>query len=1001
MPEYDYDYDSATRAGLGPDSTGHWPSVAPLTDEKAEQLGLPPESGLILKSREHPTFHKTIAGEDAVGRKIVRVGDRDYSVLKGVGKKRMPQFDEVKLDRDIDFLVNEGFTDAEIDDYLEHNIKNYSSVPENGKGGGGLFAPRKVKALGKIPRKMGLGDFPVYERAAKKAVATFAGTYAPEFLGRLVELGEGTEGREAYLKNMTDIKGVYEKELAENPAEGGLEHFAEAAGSVAGVMPDFVGMGKIMAPVKSLQALPFLKKYPKFAKFFAESQHAGATFAGVESKHGPEAALQGYLAGQAFHIAGLPKSKAVKAVTLGLTGKWTAMLQGATPDQSNAQGLLFMALALTSIGRVRPREYKKAKAEFLKIAEETGVSKENASAVAGEVGVVSRGMLPKNVADYLLEMHTESKFRRTIDEVHQEIAKGGPKEETQNFADFMDGINKLEEPFKPERIIPGEEYSGPRRPETGSEGLRTSREVVSEPLEAPKVTTEEARARVEKTFGRPEHPASIKRPETIEAGILAGMEARELSDTRAKRSMAKFDAHLEKGEVSGAQVELSEVKNYVNRNPQDMDMVAVEAKMIERFKQEDAGTVVEDAGNKFLRDQNKTEYLKQRRRIGHLQSELGWDKNTVKYQEYLKETFGVNSSKLLTGDQINKVVKDLRAMTGDSKGKGSTVRPESGKVTKGVEIITPEQEQSINTRTASLRKRGMTDSDLSYVYEEAGLKPDHKVGFQDTKNFTSKSQASKLARELHLFEETLAPVRERELHASQDPQIVKAYSKVKRTMDSLRGGKAPSQLLSMRFYVGKVEELSGGRLPFLSIYENIIFKRNIVQKTINNHYKRLSKANGETGADALADIMADPKADKRISDYIASKSKHKGKPSPPKDITQAEVNVANEMMKILEDYKWRYRAWKFYEWKFQDKKIAGFERYKEQIMTADRAYESGGQEALFTILKAQDWGVLERGCEPHDLLFNRGLRTVKRRKGKGGSPGERVYEYQEQDAPRF
>ena len=54
-----YDFKSAKKAGIKPDSTGHWPSRDPKT-------------GLILKGRGHPTFHKTIKGEKEAGYEIYK-----------------------------------------------------------------------------------------------------------------------------------------------------------------------------------------------------------------------------------------------------------------------------------------------------------------------------------------------------------------------------------------------------------------------------------------------------------------------------------------------------------------------------------------------------------------------------------------------------------------------------------------------------------------------------------------------------------------------------------------------------------------------------------------------------------------------------------------------------------------------------------------------------------------------------------------------------------------
>jgi hypothetical protein len=63
----DYDYRSAKRAGLKPDATGHWPSRDPKT-------------GLILKGSRHPTFSKTIKGEEKAGMEIYKGrGGRLYS----------------------------------------------------------------------------------------------------------------------------------------------------------------------------------------------------------------------------------------------------------------------------------------------------------------------------------------------------------------------------------------------------------------------------------------------------------------------------------------------------------------------------------------------------------------------------------------------------------------------------------------------------------------------------------------------------------------------------------------------------------------------------------------------------------------------------------------------------------------------------------------------------------------------------------------------------------
>ncbi len=1003
----------------------------------------------------------------------------------------MPEYDTVRMDEDMDLLLKD-YTEDEVVDYMKANKGDYviddSSVPKNGKGGGGLFSPKKIEALRKIPGKIGMGsDMPLGERAGKTITSGFADSWVGSGLAWLEDPSleveqERYDRLQAYNedaslsssevpkrpKGLLELKEVYEKELAENPPEGFVEHAVTTSAYIGSKVPDFLVLGEILAPLKSLEALSFLAKYPRFAHFFAQSQHTGAIFAGIEAKHGPEAAIKGYLAGLVFTAAQLPKSVAVKAVTLGLIGKWGSMLQGASTDESNANAVILAMMpvihsvagggtgegvvtgarkayagrtrhpkGVTRLGegevvggraskqaRLTPNEYSRAKADALRIARKAGIPRERALAVYGEMEHVARGNITKGMANYLLETHTDSKFRRDMNVFHQELSVGGPEQELQNFADFVDRINKVEEPFVPERIIPGEEYSPSKEPRflgessgelrstkqiAGYKGLRSTQQITGEALTQPEheLRPEEIEARVKETFNRPEHPASIKRPEkpkpmTIKGGILAGMEARKFDTRRAKTSMDKFNDHLDKGEVRAAQIELSEVKDHLTRHPQDTEMLTVETEMIERFKQEDAGTVVKDKGNKFLRDQNKTKFLKKRRHIGALQTKLGWDR--AQYQKHLKDTFGVESASLLTGDQIDKLVKGMMDMTGESKGKGSTVRPESGKVKKQT-IITAEQEQSINKRMAKLREDGMTGPDLVHVYDKAGLKPDHKIGFQDTENFTTEHEAKALSRELHLYEETIAPIRAMELATrnSQNPELQQEYAKRIAIIEGRRGGKTPSGARASRYYMMRLSQISGGELPFFEQFLEIIGRRNTILYDHRQLYKRLWDANGEKGKRHVNRILNNPEREQRITDYIASRSKHKNKPKEPKDMTIEEIRIAQEMMKIFDEYKWKSRAWQFYDWKYRGIEPADYKRkgVAEQLDVADRVYEEGGQPALFDLLKNQTWGVLKDGFEAHDRVLYKKLNWSKETFGRGTASTKRAIEYQKQERGLF
>jgi hypothetical protein len=81
-PEGDgYDYVFAIESGLAPSaSNGHWGSVAPAPALDKVRFHLPVESYVLLKGRKHETWDKAVKGEADRGFKVVKLGDRYYSV---------------------------------------------------------------------------------------------------------------------------------------------------------------------------------------------------------------------------------------------------------------------------------------------------------------------------------------------------------------------------------------------------------------------------------------------------------------------------------------------------------------------------------------------------------------------------------------------------------------------------------------------------------------------------------------------------------------------------------------------------------------------------------------------------------------------------------------------------------------------------------------------------------------------------------------------------------
>jgi hypothetical protein len=86
-PESDgYDLARALASGMlpaGPEAglnAGHMGSVAEVSDEERKAFGLPDEAYLLLKGRKHKTWDLAVEGERARGFKVIKRGNRYFSV---------------------------------------------------------------------------------------------------------------------------------------------------------------------------------------------------------------------------------------------------------------------------------------------------------------------------------------------------------------------------------------------------------------------------------------------------------------------------------------------------------------------------------------------------------------------------------------------------------------------------------------------------------------------------------------------------------------------------------------------------------------------------------------------------------------------------------------------------------------------------------------------------------------------------------------------------------
>ena len=119
-----YDMKSAKKSGMKPvidpeDGLPHYGSVIEATKQQKSKYGLPDESYMLLKGKEHETWDKAIQAEADRGFRVKKFGDRYFSIpaeIDSKGKGEVEMF--------ADYIAGyEGFEDKA---YLLKGEKNYT-----------------------------------------------------------------------------------------------------------------------------------------------------------------------------------------------------------------------------------------------------------------------------------------------------------------------------------------------------------------------------------------------------------------------------------------------------------------------------------------------------------------------------------------------------------------------------------------------------------------------------------------------------------------------------------------------------------------------------------------------------------------------------------------------------------------------------------------------------------------------------------------------------------
>lgn len=99
-----YDMKAAKQSGMKPvidpeDGLPHYGSVIEATKQQKSKYGLPDESYMLLKGKEHETWDKAIQAEADRGFRVKKFGDRYFSIPAEINTEGKDVTEEIKINR--------------------------------------------------------------------------------------------------------------------------------------------------------------------------------------------------------------------------------------------------------------------------------------------------------------------------------------------------------------------------------------------------------------------------------------------------------------------------------------------------------------------------------------------------------------------------------------------------------------------------------------------------------------------------------------------------------------------------------------------------------------------------------------------------------------------------------------------------------------------------------------------------------------------------------------
>lgn len=925
-PSGTYDYDTAIAAGITPDETGHWPSVAPLSNERIKELGLPPDSGIILKARSHPTFHKTIEGEASVNRHIETIGGRDFSVINDA--KTLPSNNLLKAPELEPIQAGPSLL----------------TIPV-----GGQIASREG-----IPREMGVVEgFQVGLAAGLAQEELFPLEFDeivrgpdPDRTARMDELDKLIS---------TDIEGkpfptkVAIKSAEASPMLVGAVGTGAAFGTVAGTAGIAAGPG---APV-SVPALTTVG-FAAGAAHQAFIYETGAAYHELK-KQGidPEVAQ--------------PMAMGVGFVNALIEVSQIGLLLNVVPGGDRLKSLVTQKAASKlitsqSVQKILAKRTLKAGAVFgAEIGQEVVQELNNVAAVhvadaIDETVEIPDALKPRIKDTIVYTAQNASLSFLPMVGVSQTIAGAGDVVQNQRAKTFEDQVRRVQE-----------------------RNRRVMGEVVTE------VVDEKFQEDVSQEVGPPtQAEVNLAVQDAVQKEKVIRLEGK----SPIQEKVTRFETHLLQGKIPEAQTMLVEAKEALNENPESVELQAIEDHMLRRFKELDpakkgvipgAEALVlegEESIGAFLqrveptppiqkapakvtvRAKDKLASDKQIAKVHGMAEELGITPEDLDTR--LQKQFGAPIAQL-KGTQVGGLIGEFRRRTGTDK------KPRPTRV-KDTKVVTVGTEKSARVATRRLTDEGnIRLLDTIEAKNRAKIPSTREVEYRSDKSFVSEKKARRYLAELHKIADANRISKSPAIKV-RDSFMGGTYNRVD-TKQSAGVGltREPRSAESMRYYMEGMGVRAGEPLGYL--FDDLsILNRKLVRDQ-HNRYERLARAAGSEAE--FKNIAQSDESLGRIGRWLASKTNLKNKPAEP-TLNPTELAFAEEFQRIMKDFEVTVRLAKLNKRIFEghvSKEFRNNANSRAQILEAEDTFHREGLEATKAKLKTQTWGTITGGgFEPMEMI---------------------------------